>query len=536
MPTKLSKPVSASTKPTSTYDEVPYKSHPFQQSHPSRLATIARLFGLETAPITASRILELGCASGGNLIPTAVHLPESTCVGVDLSQVQITDGQAVIDRLQLKNIELKHLNLNDFPDEAGEFDYIIAHGIYSWVPDSVQERIFEICEKHLSENGVAYISYNTYPGWHMRGMIRDMMCYRTRNISQPTDSVRQARGLLDFLAQAVPTENNAYGIMLQNELRVLSDKEDYYLLHEHLEEHNDPVYFYQFNERAESHGLRYLGEADFGAMSLNHFSEAVRAMLRAVSSNAIEIEQYMDFVRNRMFRQTLLCRKGVNLKTQPDPFSLLGMSVSSGARPEQTPVNLRANDQTKFRFRDSVMVTSDGLVKAAMLQLQEAWPRNIPFRNLLAVAASQLTGEPSVVDARSGSREALRLAEPMMRCFATGVVDISVQPSLFTTQVSDKPLASPFARMQATTENRVTNVLHESVYLNDLQRQTIMLLDGNHTLEQIVDCLIDAVEEDRLMLHDNAQPVSDPARLRSILADRIPTVIQEIARVALLMN
>ena len=324
--------------------------------------------------------------------------------------------------------------------------------------------------------------------------------------------------------------------MLQNELRVLSDKEDYYLLHEHLEEHNDPVYFYQFNERAESHGLKYLGEADFGAMSLNHFSETVRAMLRAVSSNAIEIEQYMDFVRNRMFRQTLLCRKDISLKSQPDPFALLGMCISSGARPEHTPVNLRANDQTRFRNRDSVMVTSDGLVKAAMLQLQETWPKNIPFRNLLAVAASQLTGQPSVVDARSGSREALRLAEPMMRCFATGVVDLNVQPSLFTTDISEKPLASPFARMQASTENRVTNVLHESVYLNDLQRQAIILLDGQHSHDKIIDRLIDAVQSDRLMLHDDAQPVTDEARLRTILSDRMPGVIQEIARAALLLN
>ena len=67
------------------YDAVPYESKSFPQTHPDRLATLGRLFGMNPAPVTHSRVLELGCAGGGNLIPMAFHLPENDFLGIDLS-------------------------------------------------------------------------------------------------------------------------------------------------------------------------------------------------------------------------------------------------------------------------------------------------------------------------------------------------------------------------------------------------------------------------------------------------------------------
>jgi len=162
---------------TFSYDNVPYDSHPFPQSHPDRLATIATLFGMKPKSIENCRVLELACASGGNIIPLAQSLPKAHFVGIDLSKRQIEDGQKVVKSLGLKNIELKHVDLKDLDDSFGKFDYIVALGLYSWVQGDVQEKILEVAEKFLSPDGVAYISYNTYPGCHFRGMIRDMMLY-----------------------------------------------------------------------------------------------------------------------------------------------------------------------------------------------------------------------------------------------------------------------------------------------------------------------------------------------------------------------
>src|SRR5262249_29794315 len=161
-------------------DEVPYESHPFAQTHPDRLCAVATILGTRPPPVGRGRVLEIGCASGGNLIPMAVALPEGKFVGVDLSGVEVSQGQKVIQTLKLPNIELRQQNILDVAPEDGRFDYIICHGIFSWVTRPVQDKILQICRQNLVPNGVAYVSYNTYPGWHMRGMIRDMMVYHSR--------------------------------------------------------------------------------------------------------------------------------------------------------------------------------------------------------------------------------------------------------------------------------------------------------------------------------------------------------------------
>src|SRR6267142_1438469 len=160
--------------PRTSYDEVPYDSKAFSETHPDRLATVATLFGMQPADVEHCRVLELGCADGSNLIPMAVGLPESAFAGIDLSPRQVGDGQATIATLGLKNVTLRVGSILDVGADEGIFDYIVCHGVYSWVPPEVQNRILTICNRNLAPNGVAYVSYNTYPGWHVRGMVRDL--------------------------------------------------------------------------------------------------------------------------------------------------------------------------------------------------------------------------------------------------------------------------------------------------------------------------------------------------------------------------
>jgi SAM-dependent methyltransferase len=186
-------------KPT-TYDAIPYPSNPFRQTRPERLAAVAKLFGLEAPPAENCRVLEIGCSMGGNLIAMAQDLPGSRFVGIDASSRQIADGWKMIDRLGLKNIELKHIDILDVPGDFGEFDYIVSHGVYSWVPARVQNKMLEICQRSLAPRGVVYISYNTYPGWHIRGIVRDMMVYRGTQFAEPQARLAQAKGLVAFVA------------------------------------------------------------------------------------------------------------------------------------------------------------------------------------------------------------------------------------------------------------------------------------------------------------------------------------------------
>src|SRR5258706_1300498 len=230
----------AGPEASSSYDAVPYSVGAFPQTRPDRLATIATLFGLNPTHPARCRVLELGCAAGGNIIPMALADPQSQFVGIDLSTRQIDDARATASELGLRNIDLQAMSITDIPADFGQFDYILCHGVYSWVPPEVQQKILEVCSKHLSPQGVAYVSYNCYPGWHARGAIREMLWYHTEQYPDPAVRIRAARGLLAFLVKAAPAGagDGGYSSLIRHELALLLMTPDTYLLHEHLEEFN----------------------------------------------------------------------------------------------------------------------------------------------------------------------------------------------------------------------------------------------------------------------------------------------------------
>jgi len=291
------------------YDEFPYESYAFPLTHPERLATIAALFGMQSPPVATARVLELGCGTGGNLTPMASSIPDATFTGYDLSGVQVQQARDLIRALGLRNITVDQRNILDVGGGPEKYDYIICHGVFSWVPENVQEKILSICRDALGANGVALVSYNTYPGWHMRESIRGMMRYHARQFDDTRVQVTQSRALLDFLVKSVAAENSPYGMYLAGELKLLASTADSYIAHEHLERWNTPAYFYQFIERAARHDLQYLGEAEFGTMVVKNFAAPVATALSRGIRDVVRMEQYMDFIRNRMFRSTLLCHR-----------------------------------------------------------------------------------------------------------------------------------------------------------------------------------------------------------------------------------
>jgi len=314
--------------------------------------------GLRPAPVGRCRVLEIGCAGGGNLLPMALTLPGSTFLGIDLSARQVEEGQKVVSELALKNVTLEHRSVLSVGEADGLFDYIICHGVYSWVPPPVQENILQVCSRNLGPNGVAYVSYNTYPGWHMRGLIRDMMCYHSRHAVAPEVRVGQARKLLDFLAKSVARENSPYSLLLQSELDMVSRQDDSYLFHEHLEDVNEPLYFHQFVDRAAAKGLRYLGEADFQTMVPGNFPPEVESVLQVLSPDNIHLEQYMDFLRNRLFRQTLLCHAKATPRYTLHPRQLAAFHVASAARPVSEQPDLASAAPESFRGPHGFVLTS----------------------------------------------------------------------------------------------------------------------------------------------------------------------------------
>ena len=508
----------------STYDRIPYESHPFVQTHPDRLATVARLFGMSPAPPEACRVLELGCAGGGNLVPMASELPSGRFLGIDLSERQVEDGRRTIDALGLDNVELRHLSILDVGEDLGVFDYVIAHGVYSWVPNEVQTKILEICNRNLAPNGVAYVSYNTYPGWHLRGMVRDMMLYHSARFSEPEERILQSRAILDFLASSASPEG-PYGLLLREELELLRDKRDSYLFHEHLEESNEALYFFQFAERAGAAGLQFLGEAEPAAMAGVTLPENVRSVLARLSPDLFHSEQYLDFLRNRTFRQTLLCHRDVPLVRAIPTSVLRGLHVASSLQPAPP----EAGDAgSRFVGPDDISLTThDPLVTAALDRLAESWPAWIPFELLLDDARTG--GSGAEAEAALGSR--------LLTFYVTAAfLELHSMPPHFVTEPGERPVPAPLARLQAGDGNRVTNRRHEVVVLTEVERQTLLLLDGVRNVGEVSAALADLVEAGDLTAEESGRPVTDPAEIRDGVARSVGGILRNLARHALLIG
>lgn len=505
-------------EPTSetSYDAVPYKSYPFRQCHPDRLATIAAVQGLTGKPINESRILEIGCASGGNLLPIADRFPGCYCVGIDLSSKQIEVGESLRIASNLRNVEFRAVDIRSFGKNEPPFDYIITHGVYSWIPDDAQEALLNCCSNLLAPGGLVYISYNTNPGWRMRGMIRDLMAYHSRNIPNSDDRVRKARAILHFLSETVPSDENPYGMLLNQELKGLQDKEDYYLLHEHLEEYNEPLYFWQFIDRATRHGLQYVGEADYSAMSVDNFSPDIVAMLRNLAADIVETEQYMDFVRNRMFRQTILCSADVKLDRAPSARKIAKLHVASDTEPQEPIDDIRSEKPAVFQSGSAVTKTNNPMVKAALLYLREKWPQFVPFPELVSVARSRSSGAVAMVDKTTDLSDTDRFGLTLLRCYATGQIELSQYPPRFAATIQDKPSTTALTRVLARGSDCVVNQRHETVRLNDIERRILQQLDGTRCRAELVDSIVTATVEGDLIVHRDGLAITDAESIKDL--------------------
>ncbi|MBI3408951.1 MAG: methyltransferase regulatory domain-containing protein [Planctomycetes bacterium] len=518
-----------------SYEELPYESKPLYPTHPDCLATMATLMGMKPAPVGNCRVLELGCATGGNLIPMALTLPGSQFVGIDLSPKQIATGQETVDALRLKNIELRPLSILDMDDSFGQFDYIACHGVYSWVPAAVQDKILDICKRNLAPEGVAYISYNTFPGWHLRAVVREMMGYHGQRFTEPQLRVQQARAFLDFLVQSVPNPESTYHRLLKEEADVLRPAADTYVFHEHLEDANYPVYFWQFMERASAKGLQYLGEAWYH-MRLSNLPKEVQNTLCDLSDDLLQLEQYLDFLHNRKFRRTILCHDNVKLNRTPPPQSIMNFYLTGMARPVAQQPDVDSTATEKFTVHDgTTATTNEPMVKAALMALLEAWPKSVPFAALWSSVQSRL---PNTAQKFPRFQEvgAFVLAEAILRCYLSNLAALHVHPPQFTLQPGELPLASPLARLQAASTSPITTLRHGLVVPGELDRIVLRYLDGSRNRAQLVETLTDLGQRKAFTLEFDGKVIEEREKIREFLSDGIDACLTRLARIALLIS
>jgi SAM-dependent methyltransferase len=463
------------------YEAVPYQSIPFPDTHPAHLAVIGRLFGLAPADPARARVLELACASGGNLIPLAWYHPQGHFLGIDLAPNQIADGQALIDRLGLANCELRAGDILDLDKTLGEFDYIVAHGVYSWVPEAVRKHLLRLCRDLLAPHGIAYISYNTLPGWRMRGMLRDLLQYAARGAETAEAKLAAAHAAMSRMATAVEGLDALSARYLKTELASLKGTHPSYLLHEYMAAENTAFLLRDFIADAAEGGLTYIADTELQTLFPAVLGEGVERAL-ADLDDQIEIEQWHDFVANRNFRRSLLCRDDAPMVERIDFAAFEAMAFSADLTPPNK-VDLRRPKPAPFRQTNGATLNvSHPLTKAALVHLAAVYPDALPLGDLYQQAAAQVRA----AGGGAQTEETAAFSSELFSLFAHRALRAYQAPQRYFRQVSQRPLACALARAQAALgPDHVAGVHHTGLDLDPVSTRLVGLLDGTRDLDAL---------------------------------------------------
>jgi SAM-dependent methyltransferase len=475
--------------PVTAYDEVAYPGHAYPQTHPTRLAAIGQLLGLTPANPAGCRVLELACGDGINVISMGTALPRSEFIGIDLAARAIAAGQELIAETGLRNVTLQAGDASALPEGLGTFDYVIAHGVYSWVDDTVRDGLIRSIKTHLAPGGIAYVSFSCFPGAYFRQLARELMSFHTGSLDDP--AARLAHGI-DFLrfAREAHGLKSAYGAALDQEIARVTKADPGYVFHDDFSAHNTPVYFGEFAAHLATHQLSYLSDASYDFFVEIRHSAAVRERLSSYAAgDRIAEQQYLDFIRGTPFRQALLCHEGVTFEKSVDPRRLLPLFTRGGLRPTVENPNLLDRSKVCFKARTGPEIeTDEPIAKALLHELGQAWPAPRRVEDLFD-AALQRVGQAA--DPGNAEDYPFRvLARTLLSGAAGQILTLWAGELPFAPHCGERPLASPLARAQAKSADLVTSLRNVTIRLADRPaRELLILADGTRTRDQLLRAL-----------------------------------------------
>ncbi len=431
-----------------SYDELPYGGNTHASTHPRRIGAIARLFGIEPVDLQHARVLEIGCGLGDDLLPLAAAYPEADFIGIDLGRRHVDVANGLARERGLANVNFRQMDITAMDPNLGRFDYVIAHGVFSWVPPPVAQALLRICESLLTDRGLVYISYNTYPDWEQMGKVRDAMRAHVAGLPSPLAQVEATRRFVakEVLAKRPDTsKNQSYDTAIRRVAARVEHASDSYVFHEFLCEHNHPIWFADFVANASDHGLRYVGDTDRTAM----WGDGDGA-----TSNRIEREQALDRALGRGFRSSVLCKNPLEPTSEALPESLLNTCLST---------QMLDRGEGQFGTSDAVQVTvtGTGIVKA-LRDITKAQGRPIPF-------ASEWLQD----------NESQSVCDDLLNLIKVGLIDVGEPGGPGATQIEERPVAFEIARaLAAEGRDLVVGLGHRATTLDSIGQFILPRLDG----------------------------------------------------------
>ncbi|MDX3986653.1 MAG: class I SAM-dependent methyltransferase [Achromobacter sp.] len=520
-----------------SYDETPYTSNAFPFTAPGHLHAVAHLYGVTTPLPSEARVLELGCAAGGNLLPFVLAHPKAKAVGVDLSPQQIASGQLLIDQLKIRNLELRAMSITDIDATWGKFDYIICHGVFSWVPPEVREAILRVCRENLKPNGLAYISYNTYPGWKASDIVRDAMLLNSYAARSPQEKLGRAKQMLSLLEHGLWAGNAMNGALTRAAHQVAKQSDDY-LAHEYLEAVNSPCYFLEFVAAIQQSGMAYLTDAEpqstfpstYGANVVEHLKDLDVETTREMR------EQYLDFAVGRQFRKSLImhAEQASMLLDNPEATHFRSMHFAAKIETISDRNPGRPAERAYLLAPGNTLTTESFALIAVLERLKDAWPASVPFAALSAAVA--LTMPTANSDAHSSAT-----LSSLTLLMNANALQFRLEPAPYTTDEPTLSLIPGALKLLTAIESRdgrigAHNFWHQAVKLN-MESATLFvtkLLDGSRTRQELRTELRNALSSGHVE-HPLGVAVKGVRNLDPVAQELLSSILRNLRKVGLLL-
>ena len=466
-----------------SYDWVPYLGAVVPNTVPNHLAMCALWLHGPRPESQGFRFVELGCGDGANLLPLAFYHPKATFLGIDFSELALARVEEEIKCLGLENIQLRLQDVRDL--EVTGFppcDYIIAHGLYSWVPEDARDAILKFCCSCLKPSGLAYISFNTQPGWATRGVVREILL-RSRVVQEAAvlDKAKRAVEVATQLLEDLPSRDYEFGTLLAKELEQVRDGKPGYVFHEYLAEVNDGFWLRDFVARARQRGLDYVADAQDCRWE-GLVPQALRSNLAKRDLDPLEQEEMADLLCRRYFRASILCRAEAPRQFMTHREILQKASIATSLRAESDPFDLTEGVVERFFRSQGPEITLDAsITKAAVIILAVQWPLGMGLETLFQQASQFMISHGCVVS--SCARD--QLVEDLIVLVEVGELDLRMEEPSYRTNIREYPRAHALARYEAEHREALTTPYHLPFPFERQALKLVRELDGSRSHAQL---------------------------------------------------
>ncbi|MBK3801220.1 methyltransferase domain-containing protein [Azospirillum brasilense] len=304
--------------------DIAYTNSFYRDLAPDYLSYVGLLSGVRTPdPGHPFRYCELGCGQGLTLTILAATHARSEFVGIDFNPAHIAAARRLADEAGLGNLSFREDSFQALARSLTEgrwteepFDFVVLHGVYSWVSEENRRAIVDVLDRLVKPGGLVYISHNTLAGWSPILPLQALMLEHAAAF--PGRSDRQIGDMLVFLnrlkdAGAAYFQNNP---VAAQHLAMMASQERRYLAHEYINDHWEPLPHARVARDLARAKLGYVGTA---TIPLNSDDLAFRPEIRAILAEIADpmlAQSVRELALNQPFRRDIYVRGPEPLETR----------------------------------------------------------------------------------------------------------------------------------------------------------------------------------------------------------------------------